>query len=109
LNPNPATAYTIKAITYTVPSATTPGEQYTVSVDPETKLMHCTCPARRQCWHQKAVIAGVAGKPRVRIQPHPVAASVTATTAIATARDARESYIAQAAGQVAPASELYGG
>jgi hypothetical protein len=84
----PKGSYILKSITYTVPSAKGTGE-YTVSVDPATKLMHCTCPARRQCWHQKAVAAGMAGKPRMRIQPiPPVPAPFVRPPLSAAARDA---------------------
>jgi hypothetical protein len=69
----PRGSYLLKSVTYTVPSSQAGQPPYTVSVDPATKLMHCTCPARRQCWHQKAVAAGMAGKPRLRIQPIPPA------------------------------------
>ena len=57
----------IKSITYQIPSATDRTRAYTVSVNPEDGRMRCTCPARRQCWHEKAIIAGVAPKPRIRI------------------------------------------
>ena len=70
---NPRTAYTIKSITFFVSGSK--GNTYVVSVSPETKLMDCSCPdstfRHRQCKHQRAVAAGRAGKPRVRIQPRP--------------------------------------
>ena len=72
----PATAYTITRATYTVPGSK--GNVYVVSVDPSTGVMECSCPdstcRRRQCKHQRAVIAGEAGKVRVAIRPKPVAA-----------------------------------
>ena len=68
----PTAQHTIRSITYAVPSATQRGSTYTVSVDPADGRLRCTCPARRQCWHQKAVIAGAAGKPRVRVTLKPV-------------------------------------
>jgi hypothetical protein len=63
--------YQIRAIRYTVPSASTPGVSYIVSVDPSTQVMDCSCPARRECWHKKSVRTGMAGKPHVtaRIMP----------------------------------------
>ena len=70
-NPNPASQYTARAITYIVPSAAQPGTSYTVSVDAADGRMTCSYPARRQCWHEKAVIAGVVDKPRIRIAPRP--------------------------------------
>jgi hypothetical protein len=61
----------IKAIVYTVPSATQPGVVYQVAVNPLSgRPQSCTCKARRDCWHRKAVAAGsVTGKPRVRYGP----------------------------------------
>lgn len=68
-----ASAYrmAVKAITYRVPSATTPGLSYDVSVNPLTmRPQSCTCPARRECWHRKAVAAGAVGvKPRITYGP----------------------------------------
>src|SRR5712692_8175188 len=96
-----ATPTAAPATAYTVTSASGAGP-YTVSVDPTTKLMHCTCPARRQCWHQKAVITGLAGKPRVRIQPLPPVATI-ATSAGTVTRPSREQD--HGAGPVAPLSD----
>lgn len=65
------TAYQTRAVTYTVPSATTPGQRYTVTQDPSTGLLECACKGAsygRDCWHKKAVRAG-AIRPRVRIRP----------------------------------------
>lgn len=70
---SPPVAYDIKSITYTVPSATTDGHYYQVSIDHETQRATCDCPAsqgsktRGKCWHIKAVRSGLAGKPRIRI------------------------------------------
>jgi hypothetical protein len=64
---------TIRSITWTVPSTTTPGVTYLVRADSPTGLLRCSCPAsqypktRGRCWHLKAVHAGMAGKPRVRV------------------------------------------
>ena len=65
------TAYQTRSLTYTVPSATTAGITYTVTVDPSTGLMECACKGAsygHDCWHKKAIRAGVV-KPRVRIRP----------------------------------------
>ena len=72
---SPATAYSITRATYSVPGSK--DNVHTVSVDPSTQIMECTCPdstfRRRQCKHQRAVTAGQAGKPWVAIRPRPVA------------------------------------
>jgi hypothetical protein len=60
--PPPPVAYTgtIKSITYQVPSASTPGTYYTVSVNHlNRRPQSCTCPARTTCWHQKLITTGV--------------------------------------------------
>jgi hypothetical protein len=70
----------IHRITWTVPSAREADTGYTVSADRWDGPLACTCPAgdfpktRGRCWHLKAVHAGLAGKPVVRltIVPRPV-------------------------------------
>jgi hypothetical protein len=71
----------VKSITWSVPSATRPGVVHTVSESPVDGVLSCTCEARKQCWHQKAVIARLRIKMRVRVQvrpakPQPVALRV---------------------------------
>ena len=71
----PWSNYRVKAVAYTVPSGSKPGTVYTVQVDPYTGLMECSCPAARMrrafCRHQRAVVDGAAGKPRMRVQVRP--------------------------------------
>jgi hypothetical protein len=70
---HPAPAYQIHRIAWTVPSATEPGIVYTISADSPEDVLRCSCRAedypktRGRCWHVKAVHAGLAGKPRVRV------------------------------------------
>ncbi|MGD9891653.1 MAG: hypothetical protein AB7R89_28725 [Dehalococcoidia bacterium] len=65
----------IRSITWTVPSATDAGTEYTVSAPSPTGILSCNCKAsefpktRGRCWHIKSVRAGLAGKPRVRVTP----------------------------------------
>ena len=78
-NPSPTRSYQfavlpcvpghrVIAITYTVPSVSRTGEVHMIEQDVADGRLRCTCPARTQCWAQKAVIAGLV-KPRVRIEP----------------------------------------
>ena len=64
----------IESITYTVPSISRDGEVHTISQDVVDGRLRCDCPARKQCWAEKAVIAGLV-KPRIRICPRPAPAS----------------------------------
>jgi len=88
MNPNPRLSYSpaapaapprgeITSIIYRVPSLSESGTMRTVSVDPIDGRLTCTCPARRQCWHEKTVAAGMAGKPRVRVTVRPRPTAVT--------------------------------
>lgn len=63
--------YQIRDVYYTVNSATVHGRTYRVHVNPSDGVMDCECPARGLCWHQKAIIAGMAGKIHItaRIMP----------------------------------------
>lgn len=58
---------TVTAITYRIPSISRAGEVHTIEQDVVDGRLRCDCPARTQCWAQKAVIAGIAPKPRVRL------------------------------------------
>ncbi|MGD9890696.1 MAG: hypothetical protein AB7U18_05315 [Dehalococcoidia bacterium] len=72
---NPTTI--IRSITWTVTSASDAGTTYTVSAPSPTGILRCACKAaqyNRPCWHVKAVHAGMAGKPRVRVVAIPLAA-----------------------------------
>jgi hypothetical protein len=69
---NTATPYEIRAISYEVPSASSTGVTYRVSVD--AGGWRCTCPGwkyRGTCRHLRAARAGEAGKPRIAIMPLP--------------------------------------
>ena len=73
-----ATPYTLKAITYHVPSDSEPGLIHDVTVTDDR--WSCDCKAgefpktRGHCWHIKSARNGLhVGKPRVRIQPVPPA------------------------------------
>ena len=78
----PSKAYTIESISYTIPSSRPEGEPHRITVDPTDGRMACTCPARKQCWAQKAIAAGVGPKPRVRVRLQPPRRPVpTVTTA----------------------------
>ncbi|MGI8552837.1 MAG: SWIM zinc finger family protein [Dehalococcoidia bacterium] len=79
MNPTtPAPVYSVRSISYPVPSATSPGVVYTVSQELSGKL-RCECKAaqvgRYACWHVKTVKAGMV-KPHVRLTvaavEHPV-------------------------------------
>jgi hypothetical protein len=69
----------ITRIAWIVPSATEAGVEYTVSAPSPSGILRCTCKAsdypktRGRCWHIKSVRAGLAGKPRVRVQARPAA------------------------------------
>ena len=56
---------------WTVPSSKyhENGVTYTVTARVDGGEYECTCPARRTCWHIKAVASGVVGRPRVRYMP----------------------------------------
>ena len=77
---SPASAYTIESIVYTIPSSRPDGEPHTITVDPRDGRMRCTCPARKQCWAQKAIAAGLGPKPRIRLTPQPARRPVPAVT-----------------------------
>ncbi|MGI8553465.1 MAG: hypothetical protein ACR2PL_22180 [Dehalococcoidia bacterium] len=72
--PPQSPVYSVKSISYPVPSATTPGTVYTVSQELGGSL-RCECKAaqvgRYGCWHVKTVKAGMV-KPRVRLTVAPV-------------------------------------
>jgi hypothetical protein len=76
LDPNPQPQFTTGTPRWTVPSATTEGERYEITIDANGERV-CTCEAsqypktRGRCWHLKAVAAGLAGKPRVRVSQRP--------------------------------------
>ena len=70
---------------WTVPSATHKAITYEVTADTRDGRLICNCPAQRghrTCWHIRAVAAGMAGKPRIRVtvpapkstRPQPVGA-----------------------------------
>ena len=65
-------------IVYTVPSISRPGEVHTITQDLADGRLRCDCPARKQCWAEKAVIAGLV-KPRVRIEPKSAVHTATRT------------------------------
>lgn len=69
----PSPTYAVSAITYTIPSASTQGVEYTVTLD--AAGYHCSCKAaqfRRACWHVKAIKAHqYTGKPRARLAVQP--------------------------------------
>ena len=67
-SPNPTPKHTIESITFPVPSATRGGLTHTVTQDVADSRLSCSCEARVQCWHQKAVLAGLV-RARVRIMP----------------------------------------
>ena len=60
---------------WSVPSATTEGIEYSVTVDANGER-RCSCPAndypktRGRCWHLKAINAGLV-KPRIRVSQRP--------------------------------------
>ena len=70
MNPNPAVNFTTRSIIYIVPSVTRPGGVHTIEQDLVDGRLRCDCPARKQCWAQKAIIAGLV-KPRIRIALKP--------------------------------------
>ena len=67
----------IRSIVWEIPSASRPGVKHIVSEDIETGARSCNCEAsdhpktRGRCWHLKAVAAGLAGKPTVRMTQRP--------------------------------------
>jgi hypothetical protein len=79
-----ASRCTIRSITWPVPSSKhrDNGITYTVSESPVDGRLDCDCPARGDCWHQKSVRSGQAGKPRVRVTlaPRPAPATVPTFT-----------------------------
>ncbi len=68
----PQIQHTMSAPRWSVPSATTEGTEYQITVDANGERV-CNCEAsqypktRGKCWHLKAVASGLAGKPRVRV------------------------------------------
>ena len=69
--PNPASQSTTGPQRWAVPSSQfkTNGITYTVTARVDTGELECDCPARKVCWHIKAVASSVVGKPRVRYMP----------------------------------------
>jgi hypothetical protein len=66
-----------RSIRYTVPSKSG-GADHTVTVDPRDARTACDCRAGsfgKDCHAQKAVRAGQAGRPVVRVSQRPVAAA----------------------------------
>jgi len=69
---------------WTVPSATTEGTEYEITVD-QNGERQCSCEAsqypktRGKCWHLKAVAAGMV-KPRVRVSQRPAPAPLPKVT-----------------------------
>ncbi|HEV2124939.1 MAG TPA: hypothetical protein VGW38_19495 [Chloroflexota bacterium] len=71
---NPQTNVITRSIRHEF-AGTKPGTCWTVQVDPVDGAMICDCPdatyRNRQCKHQRAVIAGTAPKPVVRVTQRP--------------------------------------
>lgn len=72
---NPQIQHTMSNPRWSVPSATTEGTGYTITVDANGERV-CSCKAndypktRGKCWHLKAVNAGLV-KPRIRVSQRP--------------------------------------
>jgi hypothetical protein len=72
---HPQPEFSMSPPRWTVPSATTEGTEYEVTVDQNGERV-CPCPASQypktkgKCWHLKAVQSGVI-KPRVRVTQRP--------------------------------------
>ena len=103
----PGYAVRIRWATCMVPSETDPTKSYEVALDPSTgRPFDCSCPdsvnRRRQCKHQRTVMAGGGSKPRVR------AVQVPAENIQVHHRAAFEQYVAKAASSVASVGDLYG-
>ena len=68
---SPAPSYTSGP--WTVPSTTTAGLAYIVSIDPQTALFVCACPdheyRQRDCKHIKAIQGRLGLRPRVTTLP----------------------------------------
>ncbi len=68
---SPRTVYTRD--TWTVPSATTPGLAYLVSIDPQTALFRCACPDReyrqRDCKHIRQIQGRLGIRPAATTLP----------------------------------------
>ena len=71
---NPQTNVITRSIRYQI-AGSKPSTTWTVTRDPVDGAMTCDCPDAtyrgRQCKHQRAVIAGAAGKPIVRCSVRP--------------------------------------
>jgi hypothetical protein len=94
---NPQPQVTTGLPRWTVPSATTEGTDYTVTVNEHGERV-CNCEAngypktRGKCWHLKAVASGLAGKPRIRVsQSSGVRVQASAPAPLPTVRRARTS------------------
>jgi hypothetical protein len=80
---------------WSVPSATTEGTTYEITVNEHGERV-CSCEAsqypktRGRCWHLKAVAAGLAGKPRVRVSQRPATAPLPSFTRARTSEAGRE-------------------
>jgi hypothetical protein len=78
---------------WSVPSATRDGITHTVTEDAETGQRHCNCEAsdhprtRGRCWHIRAVAAGLAGKPRIRVSQRPTPAPLPSFTCARTSAE----------------------
>jgi hypothetical protein len=102
----PPLVYAVKQISYAVPSHSTPGTFHTVQVNPTTRRpTSCDCPARRECWHMKAVASGTLNlKPRMRVG----LVEQTVEQLLAAERERRAAYADAGSRAVAAVSDLYG-
>ena len=72
---NPQIHFTTSAPRWSVPSTTTEGTTYEITVD-QNGERRCSCPAndypktRGRCWHLKAISTGLV-KPRIRVSQRP--------------------------------------
>lgn len=91
---NPQSQLSMSAPRWTVPSATTGGTKYEITVDANGERQ-CNCQAndyakkRGRCWHLKAVNAGLV-KPRIRVSQRPRPAPLATFTRARTSEAGRE-------------------
>lgn len=94
MDPNPQPEFSMSAPRWPVPSATTEGAEYEITVDQNGERV-CNCQAsqypktRGRCWHLKAVNAGLV-KPRVRVSQRPAPAPRPTVTRARTSEAGRE-------------------